>query len=97
MNSITRAPVGNRLPTDDIKRFTTAAFTAIPRGRWEVAAELFSKAHLECLVMASKPRPDAPKPGSLVDGYLELAKRATDPQAKAHWEALATEESFATH
>ena len=84
-------------PTDDIRRFTTAAYTAILRGRWEVAAELFNRAHLECLVMASQPRHDAPAPGSLASGYLELAGRATDDQAREHWKRLAAEEAVNAH
>lgn len=80
-------------PTADIRRFVSAAYTAIMRGRWEVAAELFNRCHIECLVMASKPCLQVPPPGALAGDYLDLASRATDPQAKAHWARLAEEEA----
>lgn len=83
----------HRGPVDDIRRFTGAAYTAMMRGRWDVAAELFSKAHLECLVLAARPRQDVPPPGALASEYLDLAGRATDPQAKAHWMRCAEEEA----
>ena len=83
----------HRRVIDDIRRFTSAAYTAMMRGRWEVAAELFQKAHLECLVLAAQPRQDVPPPGALVSEYRELAERATDAQAKAHWQRCAEEEA----
>jgi len=81
-------------PTEDIRRFVAAAYTAILRGRWDAAGELFNLAHQECLVLATQPRQDVPLPGELADDYRALAERATDPQAKAHWMKLAEEESY---
>lgn len=75
-----------------IRRYTAAAYSAILRGRWDVASECFNRAHQECLVMASQPSLHVPAPGALAGDYLELASRATDPGAKAHWVKLAEEE-----
>jgi len=79
-------------PTPTIKRYVSAAYTAMMRGQWDVAARHLNNAQLECLVMASRPSLNVPAPGALAGDYLELASRATDPGAKAHWVKLAEEE-----
>ena len=78
--------------TDTIRRYTAAAYSAILRGQWYVASECFNRAHQECLILAMRPSKNVPAPGSLAGDYLELASRATDPGAKAHWARLAEEE-----
>ena len=68
--------------TADIRRFVSAAYTAMMRGRWEVAAELFNRCHIECLVMASKPRQDVPPPGALAPALREIANAAQTPHRR---------------
>jgi hypothetical protein len=97
-------------PTADIRRYVSAALTAVLFRRWSDASDFLNEASLLCLVEANKiepdfrraviaagislkPRQDVPPPGSLASDYRELASRATDPQAKAHWEQLAQEEA----
>lgn len=80
-------------PTPTIRRYVSAAYTAMMRGQWDVASECFNRANQECLVMASQPSLHVPAPGALAGDYLELASRATDPGAKAYWVKLAEEES----
>jgi len=79
-------------PTPTIRRCVAAAYSAMMRGQWGVAARHLNDAQLECLVMASRPSNNVPAPGALAGDYLELASRATDPGAKAHWVRMAEEE-----
>ena len=79
--------------TDTIRRYVSAALTAVLFRRWSDAADFFSVCQQECLVMASQPRQDVPPPGSLAPALREIAERATDPQAKAHWVRIAKEET----
>lgn len=83
----------NSETTAEVRRYVGAAYAAMARGKWDAAAYLLNQAHLECLVLACRPRTDVPPPGSLAGDYRDLAERATDPGAKAHWAKLAEEET----
>jgi signal transduction histidine kinase len=58
-----------------------------------LAAREFRQAAIACEdVGVTVPKHLVPPPGSLANGYMELAERATDAGAKRHWRELAEAE-----
>lgn len=79
----------------DLKRHVVDGLAAVMGGDYVLAAREFRQASVSCedaMNAAAPPRAAVPAPGSLAEGYMELAERATDAGAKRHWRQLAEDE-----
>lgn len=79
----------------ELKRHIVDGLAAVMGGDYVLAAREFRQASVSCedaLNAAIPIRPAVPPPGSLAEGYMELAERATDAGAKRHWRQLAEDE-----
>jgi hypothetical protein len=77
----------------DLKRHVVDGLAAFLNGDMLLAAREFRQAAIACEdVGVTVPKHLVPPPGSLANGYMELAERATDAGAKRHWRELAEAE-----